>query len=62
MSGNGTGSATLTLAAGLVKSLYVLDIETPDDFGTDSHYTWLDPCHAECAEGVLEQKQFRFGG
>ncbi len=34
----GDVGTTLTLAAGQAKTLYLLDLETPDDFGTDSHY------------------------
>ncbi|MBU3060962.1 MspA family porin [Nocardia sp. NEAU-G5] len=40
VSATGTGSTTLTLAAGQAKELDLLDIEQPDDFGVDSHYSW----------------------
>ncbi|WP_216896290.1 MspA family porin [Nocardia alni] len=39
-SGTGTLGTTLTLGAGQAKELNILDLESPDDFGTDSHYSW----------------------
>jgi len=37
---SGGASTTLTLAAGQAKVLNLLDVEAPDDFGVDSHYSW----------------------
>ncbi|MFI1912063.1 MspA family porin [Nocardia sp. NPDC020380] len=34
-----TSGGNLTLGPGQAQSFYVLDLEQPDDFGTDTHYT-----------------------
>ncbi|WP_063039443.1 MspA family porin [Nocardia pseudovaccinii] len=37
VSGTGGGSLSLTLAAGQAKSFYILDLESPDGYGNESH-------------------------